>query len=132
MYKVSLRSSKKSQFVRIALCVMLLAVAFLIAPAKAFARDLSIDTVNIDATVQKDGTLHVVETRTFYFRGSFHGVYWNLPVGKNKYNGQNVEVTLLQLPFRISRERVSFTAKTQMEIVPAQTSIMFPLYQAIC
>lgn len=94
MYKVSLRSSKKSQFVRIALCVMLLAVAFLIAPAKAFARDLSIDTVNIDATVQKDGTLHVVETRTFYFRGSFHGVYWNLPVGKNKYNGQNVEVNI--------------------------------------
>ncbi len=32
---------------------MLLAVAFLIAPAKAFARDLSIDTVNIDATVQR-------------------------------------------------------------------------------
>ena len=94
MYKVSLRSSKKSQFVKIALCIMLLAVAFLITPARAFARDLSIDTVNIDATVQKDGTLHVVETRTFYFNGSFHGVYWNLPVGKNKYNGQNVEVNI--------------------------------------
>ena len=74
MYKVSLRSSKKSQFVKIALCIMLLAVAFLITPARAFARDLSIDTVNIDATVQKDGTLHVVETRTFYFNGSFNGV----------------------------------------------------------
>ena len=45
MYKVSLRSSKKSQFVKIALCIMLLAVAFLITPARAFARDLSIDTV---------------------------------------------------------------------------------------
>ena len=119
MYKVSLRSSKKSQFVKIALCIMLLAVAFLIAPAKAFARDLSIDTVNIDATVQKDGTLHVVETRTFYFNGSFHGVYWNLPVGKNKYNGQNVEVNITSV-------------KTLVEIIPAQMSIMFQLNQTTC
>ena len=65
MYKVSLRSSKKSQFVRIALCIMLLAVAFLIAPTKTFARDLSINKVDIDATVQKDGTMHVVEIGIF-------------------------------------------------------------------
>ena len=101
MYKVSLRSSKMSQFVKIALCIMLLAVAFLIAPTKVFARDLSIDRVDIDATVQKDGTLHVVETRTFYFKGSYHGVYWNLPVGKNKYNGQNVEINITSVTVQL-------------------------------
>ena len=94
MYKASLCSAKKSQFVKIAFCVMLLVAAFLIAPTAALARDLSIDRVNIDATVQKDGTMHVVETRTFYFKGSFNGVYWNLPIGSNKYNGQNVEITI--------------------------------------
>lgn len=103
MYKVSLRSSKKSQFVRIALCIMLLAVAFLIAPTKTFARDLSINKVDIDATVQKDGTMHVVETRTFYFKGSFHGVYWNLPVGKNKYNGQDVKVNITSVTVQDSQ-----------------------------
>lgn len=84
MYKASLRSAKKSQFVKIAFCLLLFVAAFFSAPTAALARDLSIDRVNIDATVQKDGTMHVVETRTFYFKGSFNGVYWNLPVGSNK------------------------------------------------
>ena len=94
MYKASLCPAKKSPFVKIVFCIMLLVAAFLIAPTAALARDLSIDRVNIDATVQKDGTMHVVETRTFYFKGSFNGVYWNLPVGSNKYNGQNVDITI--------------------------------------
>ena len=94
MYKASLCPAKKSPFVKIVFCIMLLVAAFLIAPTTALARDLSIDRVNIDATVQKDGTMHVVETRTFYFKGSFNGVYWNLPVGSNKYNGQNVDITI--------------------------------------
>lgn len=94
MYKASLRSAKKSQFVKIVFCLLLFVAAFFSVPTAALARDLSIDRVNIDATVQKDGTMHVVETRTFYFKGSFNGVYWNLPVGSNKYNGQNVEITI--------------------------------------
>lgn len=43
--------------------------------------DYSIDKVSIDATVRADGTLSVVEDRTFNFDGSYHGVYWKLPEG---------------------------------------------------
>ncbi|MBM6774264.1 DUF2207 domain-containing protein [Olsenella profusa] len=51
--------------------------------------------MSIDATVTSDGTLQVVETRTFDFDGSFNGVYWRIPTGHNESNGQDVEVTLL-------------------------------------
>ncbi len=43
-----------------------------------------------------------------------------------------MEINIADLPFRISRERVRFIVKTLVEIIPAQMSIMFPLYQAIC
>lgn len=43
--------------------------------------DYSVDEVSIDATVASDGTLTIVEDRTFYFDGEYHGVYWNIPEG---------------------------------------------------
>lgn len=48
---------------------------------QAYAKDYEITKVDINATVQADGSLVVEERRTFSFDGSFHGVYWKLPQG---------------------------------------------------
>lgn len=47
-------------------------------PAHADDRSYSIDHVQIDATVDEDGTLHVSETRTYNFHGQFNGVYQSI------------------------------------------------------
>lgn len=68
----------------------------LLLPGQALASDRSyqITQVDIDANVDADGTLHVVETRTFDFDGSFNGVYWDIPTGYNPNNGQEVEINV--------------------------------------
>ena len=57
-----------------AMAALLLALA----PRAAEAREYSIDAVNIDLTVNTDGSIGVVEDRTFNFDGSFNGVYWDI------------------------------------------------------
>ena len=61
--------------------------AVLVAPCAAWARDYSISKVDIDATLSSDGTLTVVEERTFSFDGSFNGVW---------VNNKNIETKVLQ------------------------------------
>lgn len=63
--------------------------AWLAAPSSALAKSYEIPRVDIDATLQPDGTLVVTEDRTFSFDGSFNGVYWRLPAGD--YEGRSVE-----------------------------------------
>ncbi len=46
-------------------------------PAPALAHD-SIDAVDIDLTVNTDGSIRIVEEREFNFDGSFNGVYWDI------------------------------------------------------
>ena len=60
-------------------------------PLTALARSYDIGQVNIQATVEADGTVSVFETRTFDFDGDYHGVYWNLP--KGDFNGREIEPT---------------------------------------
>ena len=73
------------------LCALLGAVVLVAAvlshPLHAFA-DYQMKPVEIDATVESDGTLNVYELRTFSFNGSYHGVYWNIPYGT--YQGRQV------------------------------------------
>ena len=59
----------------------------------AYAKSLNVTDVTISATVNSDGTIDVTETRTFDFSGRYNGVYWKIPQGFNKANGQNVDVT---------------------------------------
>lgn len=62
-----------------ALVAMLVAaLALVCAPAPALARDYSIDAVDIDLTVNTDGSIRIVEEREFNFDGSFNGVYWDI------------------------------------------------------
>ena len=82
-------------------------VAFiLLVPARAYADDYSIDRVDIDATVAADGSLTVLEQRTFDFDGSFHGVYWKIPTGS--FDGQTVETTIESVGEMIDGEYVAF------------------------
>ncbi len=71
-----------------------LLIALISVPATALANDYSITAVDIDATVTEDGVLRVSETRTFDFDGSFNGVYWKIPTGRNSNNGKDVALTV--------------------------------------
>lgn len=65
---------------KVLLALLAFTAAFFSLPAPAHAddRSYSIDRVQIDATVDENGTLHVSERRTYDFDGSFNGVYQNL------------------------------------------------------
>ncbi|MCH3967413.1 MAG: DUF2207 domain-containing protein [Atopobiaceae bacterium] len=70
------------------------ALVLVLAPTSARADDdYSITKVDIDATVATDGTITVVEDRTFDFSGSFNGVYWDIPDGSYDDRDVTVDVT---------------------------------------
>ena len=70
--------------------VICLAAAFAgLAAGPAAAKDFSITTVNIDATVRPNGDLRVHETRVLDFDGDFSFVYWDL----STKGSSGVEVT---------------------------------------
>ena len=52
----------------LAACALLLVVC---APQQAFARSYDMPKVDIAAEAQTDGSLHVVESRTFEFSGDY-------------------------------------------------------------
>ena len=82
---------RRHALVRVLVGMFVLIVALAVLPVHpALAKSYSIDKVDIDATVNADGSLAVRETRCFSFDGSFNGVYWKIPVGT--YEGR--EVTL--------------------------------------
>lgn len=56
--------------------VLLLGVALdLAVPSAARAKSYTLDTVDQIVTLEDDGTLHVVDTRTFKFEGEFHNAF---------------------------------------------------------
>lgn len=63
-------------------------VAGFVAPRSALAKSYEISRVVMDVTLEPNGTLRVVEDRTFDFDGSFNGVYWDLPQGD--YEGREL------------------------------------------
>lgn len=64
---------------RILALVAVLAVALAMsAPAIALAKAFSMPEVRIDATIGTDGSLAVVEQRSFEFSGDYTRVYWDL------------------------------------------------------
>ncbi|WP_455136029.1 DUF2207 domain-containing protein [Thermophilibacter sp.] len=95
---MSIRTDSRRLLGALAAALLVTAIALLALPAPhAYARDYEISRVDIDATVSSDGALGVVETRTFDFDGSFNGVYWDIPVGRNEGNGQDVDVSVLSV-----------------------------------
>ena len=63
------------------LCALLL-VFSLAVPAFAYAD--SYPNVRIEASVQGNGSLRVVETRAFRFDDDGNGVYWTIPLASNE------------------------------------------------
>ena len=63
------------------LCVVAMALACTMVaalPAHADAKSYSMPKVDIKAQVETDGSLHVVEQRTFDFNGDFTAIWWDL------------------------------------------------------
>lgn len=80
----------KSSFGKgVVLAVAVLALAFAclcFTPQQAHAKSYEMPHTTINATVQPNGDLHVVEQRTFDFSGTFTAVWWNfdsLPSGSD-------------------------------------------------
>jgi uncharacterized membrane protein len=72
------------------LAAMLCLVAVASVPARAYAKSYDMPKVSIKADAQSDGSLHVVEQRTFDFSGSYSAVWWVLDTPANgslKVNG---------------------------------------------
>ena len=72
------RPGHARRLVLAALLFAVMALAPCLFPRAAQAREYSIDAVNIDLTVNTDGSISIVEDRTFNFDGSFNGVYWDI------------------------------------------------------
>ena len=68
----------------ITFAVVLIAAVVSIAPQQAFAKSYSMPQTTINAEVQQNGDLHVVEQRQFEFDGTYAAVWWEftgLPSG---------------------------------------------------
>lgn len=89
------------------LCALLMVFAVLAcaAPGRAFAEEYSIDKVDITIDAQSDGSLHIVEQRTFTLSGKFEYLAWSLRASKCTVNSVQVgavsdegDTTLSELP----------------------------------
>lgn len=69
-------SNKQLSLAWIVLAVAIIVLAF--GPARALAEGYEMSHVGIEATVNPDGTIYVVEDRTFDFDEPFHNCYWDL------------------------------------------------------
>lgn len=73
-------------------------------PAHAYAKDYSMPQVNITADAQSDGTLHVVEQRTFDFHGDYSSVYWFM---KNIPSNGSLQINSVSMQYVPQGEDVS-------------------------
>ncbi|TLM80387.1 MAG: DUF2207 domain-containing protein, partial [Actinobacteria bacterium] len=76
----------------------LCAAAVLLPAAPAFAKEYSMPKSVIEAQIMPDGSMRVIETRTFDFADSFTRVYWDLPrSGGELGDAVSIEVTGMQV-----------------------------------
>ncbi len=73
--------------------IALVCAAMLTAPATARA-DYSMPSVDMEATVRRDGSVLVHEVRTFEFDDSVNGVFWQIPFAENQ-QGTTSNVSVL-------------------------------------
>ena len=72
------RTHRRRLLVALVALVLLAAGAAGLAAGPAAAKDFSISSVRVDATVQPNGDVRITDTRTLDFSGTFHFVYWDL------------------------------------------------------
>ncbi|MBQ9069267.1 MAG: DUF2207 domain-containing protein [Eggerthellaceae bacterium] len=71
-----LRFRSLHRFFLFAIAAALFSAVVLVGPELACAKSYGMPQVDIDASIAKDGSLHVVEERTFSFDGTFSCVWW--------------------------------------------------------
>lgn len=86
------KTTKVFLFATMLACALSLLVTSILAyPQYAGAKDYYIDSVNINAALKADGSMDVVEKRTFDFDGDFSFVYWDFPI----QDGQEINFSSL-------------------------------------
>ena len=72
-------------------------------PRVALARSLDVTAVQIEATVKEDGSLAVVEQRTYDASGSYSGILWDVHEGV--YEGRRVEAEVTRVEAILGGQR---------------------------
>lgn len=72
-------------------------------PRVALARSLDVTAVQIEATVKEDGSLAVVEQRTYDASGSYSGIFWDVHEGV--YEGRRVEAEVTRVEAILGGQR---------------------------
>lgn len=130
VFTIMLRKFQNSRmvFVLIGMALCLMAGLFFLFPQSAYAKSYDMPKVTIDAQVQPNGDLQVVEQREFDFSGSFSAVWWNydnLPSGAtlsiekvrmahvdDSGTRQDSWSTLSSVPFQLSWRNAGGPGKT--------------------
>ena len=88
-----MRSAVPLAFIAVAVLGLVAGAAGLLA-GPAVAKEFSVESVTIDATVRPNGDMMVTETRVLDFSGQFSFVYWDL----NTAGSDGIEVTAARGP----------------------------------
>ena len=89
--------------------IVIIMLAIMIFQNKVEAKSYSVENMDIQATINTDGSVGIEQTLTYKFNGSYNGIYINVPYGyedkeledviqenrinDNLYNGKSVTVT---------------------------------------
>ena len=98
---------------RIFLIIIFSIIMMFICKNEVQARSYSVENMDIQATIQENGDLHIIQDITYDFNGSYNGIYINVPynledseyeevitgneINDNLYNGNNVIVNSVAL-----------------------------------
>lgn len=112
----SAHSSKLSHLLLFSLALFTLFIAVQATfPSTAWAKDFKMPQVDIVADMQSDGSLHVVEKRTFDFDGSFSAIWWT-------FNSGNITVNSMSMTKTTQWTSGPETSTVELSEVPFQTS----------
>ncbi len=97
--------------------VLVALMSVLCNPAEAFAKSYTMPRVNIEAQVESDASLHIVEQRVFDFDGDFSAVWWDF--GSLPQNGE-INVRSISIGSANAKGEV-IGGLTELEDVPFAT-----------
>jgi len=78
--------------------ILLIFIAILFISNKSYAKSYEIDSMDIQATINKDGSLNVDHTLTYNFNGEYNGIYIKIPnnLDDDKYDEFRTQKTFLK------------------------------------
>ncbi len=106
------------QFVIVLACICLLAcIAIAATPGTAVAKSYTCPKVDITANASTDGTLNVVENRSFAFDGSYTAIWWNF---ENLPSNARIQINSVG----VTRVNDDGTAKGPMVQLPSTSFVL--------